>query len=133
MNIEAAIDPRERVRVLDHKCAELRARITSLQNNELRKSRARLADAISAYAGQSRISDAQNRRDFIASEVAERARLAKYGPAAVDYGQPARSVIDQHAAGRGDSNTFLRKQMKSGYRRSGLPSAMRGYRIPSQR
>jgi hypothetical protein len=125
---------RQRIRDLDQAAADGRARLQILISQRQR-ARGVLADAISAWQGVAVVTHEANARQYIANEIRERQRLAKFGPDAASQPSPGNSVIDRSAAygAGGNASDFARKQMRSGFRRGAYPGAMKSARLPSNR
>jgi hypothetical protein len=124
---------RKRGRDLADQCANLRGKLRTLTERR-GTPREALARAVSAFMSGvgPRVSDAQLRRDYLASAQKER-EAAKNAPA---YEPPpvANSFIDRVAQGTGDASTFVRKQLRTGHRRDAARFVgLRGAKLPSNR
>lgn len=112
---------REYLRLANIALANARARVLTATNKRA-VARGHLADCVGAWqSGLPRISRDQAVKEAIASFQQDRANRVQ----AVTCGP---SVIDRQAffSKGGTASDFLRKQMRTGYRRGALPASMRG-------
>jgi hypothetical protein len=128
---------------LDHRASDLRGKIYTLRN-QLMTARGALADAISCFVSGHgpKISQQDNIRAELAASVAARAANAiDANTAPIPVAGP--SVLDRSAmwsghqgSSNGDGVDYLRKQMRTGFRRGGTVAAHKGaatrLRVPQE-
>jgi hypothetical protein len=125
---------RQRARNLEQSAATLRADLYKLTNDR-QAARGALAQAIADFTHGvgPKLSHADLVRQHIAASQAEKQARADGLGSAPDEVIPGKSYLDRQQSWRGDSETFARKQHKTGHSRGAYPASMRGARLPSQR
>jgi hypothetical protein len=127
---------REQLRELRDQLANQRAKVQTL-SAKLRTARGHVADALQTWvSGIAPRMTATELAQQHCREQAELRRLEAEGKIAPRTpGNIANTAVDRGAAygHGGNASDFLRKQMRSGYRRGSLPVSARGVKLPSAR